>query len=128
MLNHRMPDDRDLLAGAVGLAAARRGRRGRRILERGEAYEASGRTGDAPILRFLNKEYPLKAHVVKLGGFSGHGDQNEMLRFLKESNLNIKHIAVVHGEDEQSKAFVERLAAEGFKVTLPYQGQSIWIR
>ena len=101
---------------------------GRRILEQGEAWEASGRTGEAPVVRFLNKEYPLKAHVVKLGGFSGHGDRNEMLRFLKASNLNIKRIAVVHGEEEQSRAFVERLSAEGFQVTLPSQGQSIWIR
>lgn len=101
---------------------------GRRILEQGEAYEASGRSGTAPVVRFLNKEYPLKARVMKIGGFSGHGDRNEMLRFLRESNLTIKRIAVVHGEEEQARAFAERLSAEGYPVTLPYQGQSIWIR
>lgn len=101
---------------------------GRRILEQGEAFEDSGRTGDPPVVRFLNKEYPLRAHVVRLGGFSGHGDQNEMMRFLKKSNLIVKRIAVVHGEAEQSAAFADRLSAEGFQVTLPYQGQSIWIR
>ncbi len=101
---------------------------GRRILELGEAYEASGRAKEPPVVKFLNKAYPLKAHVVKLGGFSGHGDRNEMLRFLKTSNLNIKRIAVVHGEEDQSKAFVERLSKEGYQVTLPCRGQSIWIR
>lgn len=101
---------------------------GRRILEQGEAYEASGRSGSAPVVRFLNKEYPLKARVVKIGGFSGHGDRNEMLRFLRESNLKIKRIAVVHGEEEQARAFAESLSAEGYRVTLPYQGQSVWIR
>ncbi|WP_373500851.1 MBL fold metallo-hydrolase RNA specificity domain-containing protein [Desulfococcus sp.] len=101
---------------------------GRRILEQGEAYEASGRSGAAPVVRFLNKEYPLKAYVTKIGGFSGHGDRNEMLRFLRESNLIIKRIAVVHGEEDQAKAFADSLSAEGYPVTLPYQGQSIWIR
>ena len=56
---------------------------GRRILENGLEYEASGRSGSPPILKFFNKEYPLKARVVKLDGFSAHGDKNEMLRFLQ---------------------------------------------
>jgi len=70
---------------------------GRRILDLGLALEEEGREGDAPVVKFYNKEYPLKARVVKLGGFSAHGDRNELLRFLKQSNLRIKKIAVVHG-------------------------------
>ena len=63
---------------------------GRRILEEGRAYEKSGRTGSPPILKFYNKEYPLKAHVQKIGGFSAHGDRDDMVRFLKESQLKPK--------------------------------------
>ena len=59
---------------------------GRRILEQGEAYEESGRSGLPPVLKILNKEYPLNAHVVKLGGFSAHADKEEMARFLDSSN------------------------------------------
>jgi metallo-beta-lactamase family protein len=98
---------------------------GRRILEQGEAYEANGRTGDAPILKILNKEYPLKARVVKLGGFSAHADKNEMLAFLKKSNLDIKKIAVVHGEEEQSVAFCELLNQNGFNAMVPRVGQTL---
>ena len=86
---------------------------GRRILEQGTAYEASGRSGEPPIVKILNKEYPLKARVVKIGGFSAHGDRNEMLRFLKQSNLNIKRIAVVHGEEDQSLAFLPTAERRG---------------
>ncbi|MFH2044836.1 MAG: MBL fold metallo-hydrolase [Pseudomonadota bacterium] len=92
---------------------------GRRIHDQGLEYEKSGRKGDPPILKFLNKEYPLKAHVVKLGAFSAHGDKNEMLRFLKDSKLKIKNIAVVHGEEDQSIAFADFLSENGYSAFVP---------
>ncbi len=98
---------------------------GRRILEEGEKYAQSGRRGPAPLLRLLNKEYPLKARVARLGGFSAHGDRNEMLRFLKTSNLRIKQIAVVHGEEDQSLSFAQLLRKEGFAAHVPHPGESL---
>lgn len=100
---------------------------GRRILDQGLEYESSGRKGPPPLLKFLNKTYPLKAHVEKLGGFSAHGDKNEMLRFLKESNLKIKKIAVVHGEEDQSLAFASHLQRESFQAFVPHPGDTIKI-
>ena len=100
---------------------------GRRILELGEQYAAGGRQGNAPLVKILNKEYPLKAQVVKLGGFSAHADKHEMLRFLKESNLQIKRIAVVHGEEEQSTAFAELLRSKGYTAVVPKAGQTLAI-
>jgi metallo-beta-lactamase family protein len=98
---------------------------GRRILEQGEEYEKSGRKGKAPLLRFMNKEYPLKAQVVKLGGFSAHADKNEMRRFLKESNLEVKRIALVHGEEDQTLAFADDLRNDGFAVVVPRKGETL---
>jgi metallo-beta-lactamase family protein len=100
---------------------------GRRILEHGRAYEESGRSGAPPMLKFLNKEYPLKARVISLGGFSAHGDKNEMSRFLRESNLSIKKVAVVHGEEDQSLAFAQHLKKEGYSVSAPRAGESLRI-
>jgi metallo-beta-lactamase family protein len=100
---------------------------GRRILEYGRAYEESGRSGAPPKLKFLNKEYPLKARVISLGGFSAHGDKNEMSRFLRESNLSIKKVAVVHGEEDQSLAFAQHLKKEGYSVSAPRAGESLRI-
>jgi metallo-beta-lactamase family protein len=65
--------------------------------------------------------------VVKIGGFSAHGDRNEMLRFLKQSNLNVKRIAVVHGEEDQSLAFSENLKTEGFNAMVPRVGETLTI-
>jgi metallo-beta-lactamase family protein len=100
---------------------------GRRIQDYGIAYEESGRKGEAPVIKILNKEYPLKARVVKLGGFSAHGDKNEMLRFLKESNLKIKRIAVVHGEEEQTLSFTGFLTQAGYSAFAPRPGDTVEI-
>ena len=51
-----------------------------------------------------------------------------MQRFLKESNLSIKKIAVVHGEEEQSLAFGQQLKEEGYVVSVPKAGEMIHIR
>jgi metallo-beta-lactamase family protein len=98
---------------------------GRRILEQGRAYATSGRKGAAPVVKFFNKEYPLKARVEDIDGFSAHADKQEMLRFLKESNLKIKKIAVVHGEEDQTLAFADTLRGEGFSVVAPMRGQTV---
>ncbi len=98
---------------------------GRRILEEGTAYEKAGRVGDPPIVKIFGKEYPLDAHVEKIGGFSAHGDRNEMLRFLKDSGLNIRKIAVVHGEEDQSLAFADFLNKENYNAFVPRVGETI---
>jgi metallo-beta-lactamase family protein len=101
---------------------------GRRILEQGTRYRESGSGGGPPLMKILNKTYPLKARVISLGGFSAHGDRDEMLRFLKESNLDIARIAVVHGEEDQALAFSERLRDEGYAASTPMAGETIAIR
>jgi metallo-beta-lactamase family protein len=101
---------------------------GRRILDMGLKYAESGRKGAPPVVRILNKEYPLKAHVVRLGGFSAHADKNEMLRFLKKSNLKIKKIALVHGEEDQILSFADFLKKEGFSVVVPKRGESVEVK
>ena len=98
---------------------------GRKIVDMGWDYEQSGRQGQAPELKILGKTYPLYARVVKLGGFSAHADRSEMTRFLKQGNLKVKRIAVVHGEEEQSVQFADYLNENGFNATVPHRGETI---
>ena len=121
-LRHKIHDSKNTIL-IVGYMAQHT--LGRRILEQGEAYEKSGKKGKAPLLRFMNKEYPLKARVVKLGGFSAHADKNEMRRLLQESNLKIKRIALIHGEEEQSLAFAADLKKDGLAVVVPRKGETL---
>jgi metallo-beta-lactamase family protein len=98
---------------------------GRRMLEQGRAYEKSGRSGKSPRLRVLGKEYPLNAQVRKIDGFSAHGDQDEMLRFIEKSNLKIKKIALVHGDEDQTLAFADVLRGKGYDVFVPKVGSTV---
>lgn len=123
-LRHKIHNDRNtvMIVGYMGVNTF-----GRQIQEKAEEFEAGGRKGMAPMVRFYNKDYPLKARVVTLGGFSAHGDREEMLRVLTESNLRIKKIALVHGEEDQALSFRDFLAEKGFDVRVPYQGQTIQV-
>ncbi len=100
---------------------------GRRILDLGTSADEADKSQAPPRVRILNKEYPLKARVVKLGGFSAHADKGEILAFLKKANLNIKRIAVVHGEKEQSLAFARSLKNAGYDPFVPQAGETVGI-
>lgn len=121
-LRHKIHDERNtvLIVGYMGLNTF-----GRHLQEVGAKYAAEGRVGPPPVVRFFNKDYPLRAEVVTLGGFSAHADRDELIRFLRESNLIVKKIALVHGEEDQTLAFAETLGAAGYQVTVPWHGQSI---
>jgi len=124
-LRHKIHNEKNTIL-IVGFMAAHT--LGRRLKDKGLEYEENGRQGEPPVMRFMNKEYPLKARVVSLDGFSAHGDKNEMLRFLKESNLKVKRIALVHGEEEQMNGFAKTLKKEGYKVFMPRAGEGLRIR
>ena len=93
---------------------------GRRIIELAKEHKNSGK---APLVRFMNKEYPLNAEVMQLNGFSGHADRDEIVHFLKESNLSINQIALVHGEKESTQALAESLNKLGMKTIIPRLGE-----
>ncbi len=121
-LRHKIHDSRHTIL-VVGFMAERT--LGRRILELGQEYRMSGYSGEPPAVKFLNKIYPLKARVVQLEGFSAHGDRKELLRLVKESNLKIKRIALVHGEEAQALPLEKELLNEGFSVFVPQKGERI---
>lgn len=121
-LRHKIHDERNTVL-IVGFMAQHT--LGRRILDQGAAYEAAGRSGPPPMLKFLNKVYPLKARVASIGGFSAHGDKQELMRFIRDSNLKIKRIAVVHGEEDQAMAFADHLRGEGYPVFVPKRGEAV---
>ncbi len=95
---------------------------GRRIIEYAKVYKETG--GDYPMVKILGKEYPLKAEVVQIDGFSGHADQSEIIRFLTESNLEVKKIALVHGEEDSIETLGKLIIRKGFSVVIPYPGET----
>jgi metallo-beta-lactamase family protein len=123
-LRHKIHDERNtiLIVGYMG-----RDTFGRALQQKGEQYAAANRAGEPPMMRFYNKEYPLRARVKSLGGFSAHGDRKELMRLVAGSNLQIKRIALVHGEEDQAMGFASHLRDQGYSVVVPHHGQSLMV-
>jgi metallo-beta-lactamase family protein len=82
-LMHRLPDARNSVV-FVGFQAA--GTRGR--------YLAEG----ARTIKIYGVEYPVRAQIHSIEGFSAHGDYNEILRWLQGFQAPPSKTFLVHGE------------------------------
>jgi metallo-beta-lactamase family protein len=86
-----------------------RGTLGREILEKPDK------------VRILGKEYPVKAEVRDINGFSAHADKTELLRWLDGFEKPPEKLFVVHGEEEASMEFatILREKMKGSEVVVP---------
>jgi len=67
----------------------------------------------------------VKAEVMTMDSFSGHGDKNEMIDFLKNQN-GAKRTFIVHGEYGSQKAFKKALKKKGFEnIYIPMMGEEV---
>ena len=73
--------------------------------------------------------HPIRAQIMKMDGFSGHADFEEMLQYYKCQNTDkVKGIFIVHGEYDAQKAFADKLQQAGYNnITIPEKGQTIEI-
>ncbi|MBN2183781.1 MAG: MBL fold metallo-hydrolase [Candidatus Krumholzibacteriota bacterium] len=86
---------------------------GRKIVERQEKVKIFG------------EEHLLKAKVEIMNSFSAHADRDELYEYVKPMKDSVKKIFVVHGEESQSKIFLELLEKNGFPAYLPAAGEEI---
>ncbi|GAA4404041.1 MBL fold metallo-hydrolase [Nibrella viscosa] len=77
-------------------------------------------------LTIKGKEYPVNARVEKVDVFSGHGDRNDLIRFVQmQSSETLKRVFLVHGEFASMQAFKDTLAEVGYpQVEIPKKGQT----
>src|SRR6185295_5964980 len=71
-------------------------------------YMAEGTLGrriqdGAPTIKTFGEEFPLRAQVKTISGFSGHADRAELLAFLSRLKTPPRRTFLVHGEVEQSQ-------------------------
>ncbi len=69
--------------------------------------------------------HEVNASIEKIEAFSGHGDYNEMIKFLScQDTVQIKKTFLVHGDYEVQKKYREKLNDAGFKdIEIPEVGQ-----
>jgi metallo-beta-lactamase family protein len=95
-------------------------------------YQASGTLGRRivdgdPEVRILGQNYPVKARIVQVQGFSAHADKEELLRWLSSLSKPPRKLFIVHGEAESARHFAQFVHERtGWEVAVPaYREESI---
>lgn len=85
-----------------------------------------GRTlsdGKEKSLKILGDTIPIKAQIIKLSGFSGHGDSQQLLAWL-EAISGVKQLFITHGEPDRSLAFAQLISSRNsIDAIVPSSGQ-----
>jgi metallo-beta-lactamase family protein len=92
-----LPDDRNLIL-LVGYQAA--GTRGRLLLEGARSLKIHGRQVD------------VAARFMALHGLSGHGDADELMRWLRSGGFKPRAVFATHGEPEAASTLARRIGTE----------------
>ncbi len=79
-----------------------------------------------PTLTIKGEEKQVLANIERIDVFSGHGDRDDLLGFVKmQSPERLKKIFLVHGDASSMEAFKGTLAEAGYpNVEIPAKGQS----
>ena len=92
-------------------------------------YQAEGTLGrliseGAKKVRIFGEEINVGAKIESIYGYSGHADQNGLMKWLKAVEEEPRNIFVTHGEPEASEALVKLIKEErGFKAIAPKMGE-----
>ena len=76
-------------------------------------------------VRIFGDEYPLRAEVETIGGYSAHADRRELLAWVRRLGGPIRRAFVVHGETSALEAMAGALREAGVRdVRVPRHGES----
>jgi metallo-beta-lactamase family protein len=95
-------------------------------------YSAEGTLGHELLmgkkeLRIGDNLVPVLAKVVYTDVLSGHGDQKDLLKFVKhQAPEHLKQLFLIHGEPQSMEDFKNLVQEHGYtKVTIPHKGQEV---
>ncbi len=94
-------------------------------------YQAEGTTGrqlvdGAKRVRLYGEDVIVNAKIHTLGGFSAHADRDGLLEWIGNIKNNKLKVFVVHGEEESSRVFAEKVRSEfGYDVHVPSWGEIV---
>ena len=78
------------------------------------------------VVRIFGEEYPVRAEVETIGGYSAHADRGELRAWVRRLGGPIRRAFVVHGEPPALEAMAGILRSEGVRdVTIPKHGESV---
>jgi metallo-beta-lactamase family protein len=78
------------------------------------------------VVRIFGQEYPRRAEVETIGGYSAHADRGELRAWVRRLGGPVRRAFVVHGEPPALEAMATILRSEGIRdVTVPKHGESV---
>lgn len=89
-------------------------------------YQARGTPGAAILqqaqtgghVQLDGEDYPIKAEVIQLSGYSAHADQQDLLHFVDQMQAPPKQIRLVHGDSDAKLELKRKLEARGHTVVI----------
>ena len=97
-------------------------------------YQAVGTLGriivdGARKVRIFGQQYPVRARIAQIHGFSAHADRDELCAWLAALKSPPRKVFVTHGEAQASANFAECVRERtGWKVSVPRYGQQVLLR
>ena len=78
-------------------------------------------------VRIFGEEYPVRAEVASVDGFSAHAGQDYLETYARASAGTLKHLFLVHGEQQPADALRARLGDLKVPIDYPERGTRIEI-
>jgi metallo-beta-lactamase family protein len=94
-------------------------------------YQASGTLGrnivnGAKKVRIHGQDRLVRAKIVRIPGFSGHADRDELMRWLSGIQSPPKQVFIVHGEEESAESFRKYLTEKThWPAVIPHYGDQV---
>jgi len=90
-------------------------------------YQAVGTLGRILLdgvkeVKLFGELIAVKAEIVNLPGISGHADEKELMRWIKQYNPAPQKVFVNHGENSVCEGYKDKLRAQGLDADAPYSG------
>ena len=97
-------------------------------------YQAIGTLGrkivdGAKRVRILGQQYPVRARIAQIHGFSAHADKDELSRWLSSIKTAPERVFIVHGEAGAARQFGRFLREKtGWRVSVPNYGGEVFLK
>ena len=80
-------------------------------------------------VRILGQNYPVRARIAQLHGFSAHADRNELFSWISGLKKAPRHVFINHGEAKTSQSFGEFLREKtGWEISIPEYGEEVFLK
>jgi len=76
--------------------------------------------------RILGRNYPVRARIAQINGFSAHADRDELFSWLSRLKKAPRHVFITHGEARAARSFGEFLHEKtGWEISIPEYGAEV---